>query len=81
MRGNRRSKHKSTSRLKEMTMLAFRKIFTYRVRSRKLRKSTVCRKDLTKSIRKIFTYRVSTKNTNRSVEMSANHSRKILIDG
>ncbi|WVZ59333.1 hypothetical protein U9M48_009488 [Paspalum notatum var. saurae] len=53
MRRNRRSKHQSTSRLKEMTMLAFSNtVLSMSARARKLGKSTLRRKDLTKSIEK-----------------------------
>jgi hypothetical protein len=82
VRCNRGDNHKSTTSLKQMTMLALSNpILSMSTRARKLSWSTLLSKHLAKSIREILYCRIRTKYTNRSVKMSTNHSREILIDG
>jgi hypothetical protein len=76
---DRGSKHERASNLKKMTMLALNNtISNMSTRTRKLSKRTLCNKNLVMSPRKVFSYKISTKDTNRCVELSENHTDKIL---
>jgi hypothetical protein len=80
VRSNDGSKHKSTSSLKNMTMLVLSNpILSMSTRIRKLGKSFLLNKYLVKSLRD--SCKIHTKNMNRSVKMSVNHNRESLVDG
>jgi hypothetical protein len=82
VRWNRVGNHKSMNSLKQMTILVLNNpILSMNTKARKLSSSTLLSKHMAKSIKKILSYRIRTKDMNRSVKMSMNHSREILMDG
>src|SRR3954467_5082311 len=81
VRWERGGNHHSTSRLKEMTMFAFRNtVLSMGTRARELGESALFRKKATQHVGYILTSRISTQDTNRHGKLGVNHGSKALVD-